>query len=487
MKYSVVLFTIILSSITCWANMGVQGPYLGQPSPGMEAQIFAPDVFLSETGVDAPMLRPMWSPDGLEFYFRSSSIRYAYMQGLNGPWSEPVATNVADGISPAFKTLTWGMAPAISGDGRRIYFMVDGNSGPEIWVSERTGTSWSDPWNLQIPLPILELWCISATNDGTIYLTLGQESNNTYDIYRARPDENGIYPTVEKITSKLGVRSLFWQAIDPDERFLLVDQWNVSGGRGGHDVYVCFRDEQDQWTRPRNLSSKVNTAQDESEFSLTGDGKYLFFCRAPRIWVNPSNVYWIETRALLPDPNGPIHNLTTGRSFGSIQLAVDYAEAGDQIRIEPGIYTENIAINKNLILQSIDPNDPYTIGSTLIQGTADSPVITLAPTALSCELAGLTVRAGAIGISTDASNATIRNCRIMDNVTHGLELSRGSSPYLLHCLITANGQVGINMITDTRGRVATFCKPVIENCVIVQNGQDSLVGGEPVVVNSVLD
>jgi hypothetical protein len=96
------------------------------------------------------------------------------------------------------------------------------------------------------------------------------------------------------------------------------------------------------------------------------------------------------------------------------------------------------------------------------------------------------MRTGSIGISGTATHATIRNCRFMDNISHGLELSEGSSPHLDQCLITANGQTGIAM-HSAPGRRPRHCQPVIEDCVIVQNGQAALEGGEAVVVESIIE
>ncbi|MGD8787179.1 MAG: hypothetical protein PVJ60_07130, partial [Phycisphaerales bacterium] len=72
-----------------------------------------------------------------------------------------------------------------------------------------------------------------------------------------------------------------------------------------------------------------------------------------------------------------------------------------------------------------------------------------------------------------------------DNTNHGLELSQASSPSLQHCLITSNGQTGITMLADS-GR-NNNCKPNIENCIIVDNGQANIVGGEPIIVDSIID
>jgi hypothetical protein len=67
-----------------------------------------------------------------------------------------------------------------------------------------------------------------------------------------------------------------------------------------------------------------------------------------------------------------------------------------------------------------------------------------------------------------------------------MELFEVSKPTLKQCLITANGQSGI-MMHQSIGRGTLHCKPIIENCVIVKNGESSLVGGEPVIVDSIVE
>jgi parallel beta-helix repeat protein len=195
---------------------------------------------------------------------------------------------------------------------------------------------------------------------------------------------------------------------------------------------------------------------------------------------------WIEARAVLPDPNGPFENTNTGQRFGSIQLAIDNTNDGEVIVLQPGIYNENVNLgSKNIKLQSVDPNNPSYIGGTIIQGSPDDPVITLQYNSEACEIAGLTIRAGLSGIAGTSTDVTIRNCRIMDNVNHGLELARRSEPHLLNCLITGNGQAGIMNLANP-GRSSSLSAPLIENCVIVQNGSASIVDGQPIIVDSIV-
>ena len=54
-----------------------------------------------------------------------------------------------------------------------------------------------------------------------------------------------------------------------------------------------------------------------------------------------------------------------------------------------------------------------------------------------------------------------------------------------HCLITANGQTGIAM-HELGGRRIVYCEPVINNCIIVDNNEGSIVGGQPVIIDSII-
>jgi hypothetical protein len=173
--------------------------------------------------------------------------------------------------------------------------------------------------------------------------------------------------------------------------------------------------------------------------------------------------------------------------YPTIQSAINVAQSGDTIILNPGLYRENIEItDKAILLRSVDPNDPNYVGSTIIQADMNEPVLTLGEYTWACEIAGLTLRAGSVGVMGTTTNATIRNCRIMDNLNHGMELFQVSSPHLLDCLIAGNGRAGIKMHATIGGRKPLYCEPVIENCTIVDNGEAGIVGGKPVIIDSVI-
>ncbi|RYF21923.1 MAG: hypothetical protein EOO42_09715, partial [Flavobacteriales bacterium] len=49
--------------------------------------------------------------------------------------------------------------------------------------------------------------------------------------------------------------------------------------------------------------------------------------------------------------NFPIRNVTTGQGFATIQLAIDAAIAGDEIKVDAGTYAEKIIVNKRLTIK----------------------------------------------------------------------------------------------------------------------------------------
>jgi hypothetical protein len=349
-------------------------------------------------------------------------------------------------------------------------------------MCERQGLVWSDPVTLGFNSSGRD-YAGTCTWDGTHYF--GSERDGLISIFRSVPVA-GEYINVEELPYPINTsgRDLNpW--IAPDESYLI-----FASDRGdSQDLYISYRNEDDTWTEPINLGPSVNSQDSEWNPSLSPDGQYLFFSRSTGVPTgNPQNfdLYWVSTKGLMPDPNGQIRNLNSEQRFSSIQWAINYAAAGDTIVLEPGVYEETITLNKNIIIRSVDPNDPIYIGGTIIQGNADEPVLTLDERASACEIAGLTLRAGSVGIEGAAIEGTFRNCRIMDNLSHGVELFQGSKPHLLGCLIACNGQAGIKMHAVTWGRMQLLCEPIIENCFIVNNREAGIVDGNPVIIDSVI-
>lgn len=457
-----------------------QSDYMGQAPPGLIPQIFAPGVISQSNRYENNIA---FSPDGRECYFtvRTASWSSSWIMGTaceDGAWTTPRTASFSNNRS---------LCPSFSPDGKQLFFSANRNTAGSqaIFQCTRTGEgTWSAPVEMVRHVSsTANEWSCHLSDLGNMFVCSWRSGGQGgCDGWRI-PSLEGKFQAAENLSIMNTGSGDCGVTPGPDESYVIF-QSNRPGGHGNADMYISFARSEGGWTAPRNLGPKINSPQADVGPWISYDGRYLFFSSSR---AGVSNIYWVETRAFLPDPNGPVQNATTGQGFSSIQLAIDFAQSGDTIVMEPGVYRESITLRSDISLQSVDPNDPGAIGGTIIQGDTENPVLTLDGTTEACRVEGLTLRAGSVGVLGIATHTTMRHCRIMDNATHGVELSEQSNPYLEHCLIAANGQTGITMHAFKLRRDMVECKPVLKNCIIVDNGTGSIVGGQPVIEDSLID
>jgi len=217
--------------------------------------------------------------------------------------------------------------PFISHDGQKLYFMStrpDLQNGEtkggdqDIWVVDRVGDGWSEPYNLGEPISSsMEEYFPSLTKDGTIYFTRQKNGDPIGVIYRSRL-VNGKYAEPEKLPEQVNCGSNRFNAfVAADESFVIVPAVWPENSLGGVDYYVTFRNKQDEWSDPFLIENSVSTeSAREYSAALSNDGEYLFFMtdrKAERnkkltyseyhkIYNSPGNgytdIYWINSEII---------------------------------------------------------------------------------------------------------------------------------------------------------------------------------------------
>lgn len=263
----------------------LSGPYLGQTPPGAEPRLFASGIV--NTGLftrDVAM-----TPDGKEIYF-CSTIDYVYStilvtRQVDGFWTEPEVMEHME--NPDILNFE----PCISPDGQKFFFLStrpDNARGEtkagdqDIWVMERQGAGWGEPYNLGEPVNTAAgEFYPSLTRDHTLYFTRSQDDRN--EIFRSRLVD-GRYQSVEKLPVQVNSGQAQYNAfITPDESFLIVPTFGRKDSLGGTDYYIIFHNADDTWDEPVNLGPTINTpGNQEYSASLSADGRYLFFMSARR-------------------------------------------------------------------------------------------------------------------------------------------------------------------------------------------------------------
>jgi hypothetical protein len=258
------------------------GPYLGQPSPGREPELFAPGFV--NTGLATRDLA--MTPDGKELYFgvmAGGRAAILVTREVDGVWTPPE-------VAP-FSGEYLDLEPAISPDGKTFMFLStrpqEGQENKpgwvyqDIWVMDRVEDGWGEPYNLGPPVNTeAPEYYPSLTRDGTLYFTREGEGRVSH-IYRSRRVD-GIYQEPERLPKQVNSgASQFNAFVDPDEGFLIVPVMGREDSLGGVDYYVTFRSPEDTWSEPVNLGAPVSSENgQEWSASLSADGQYLFFMSA---------------------------------------------------------------------------------------------------------------------------------------------------------------------------------------------------------------
>jgi hypothetical protein len=164
-----------------------------------------------------------------------------------------------------------------------------------------------------------------------------------------------------------------------------------------------------------------------------------------------------------------VRNVTQNRWYQLIYHSIIDANEGDEIVVEPGTYYENLDFyNKpNVVLRSVEPNDPNVVEQTIIDAKFGGDVVRFASQGPSCVLAGFTLTAnmdapGAVpgyGIGSYypsfSTSPVITNCIVRS--TRGVYLAGGSA-VLSGCTIR-----------DNIGGATVGGNAVVEDCIIASN------------------
>src|SRR6516164_5924180 len=215
------------------------------------------------------------------------------ISSVNDPWETP------QNLGPPVNTAAQEFSPNLSPNGHWLFFGSDRPGGCaelDIWVSHRKDRdddfAWEPPVNLGCKLN-------TSANDDFPFLFVDNEEDitilyfasdrdygpNKYHIYASTMnEEDGTFgPAV--LVRELNcfppdcvVQRDSRTTIRRDGLEITFGSWNRAGGFGKQDLWVSTRkDTEDAWSKPVNLGSVINTADNEGGPALSRDGTTLYF------------------------------------------------------------------------------------------------------------------------------------------------------------------------------------------------------------------
>lgn len=280
MRVLLILLSLIILLIGCGTEKGndeLKGDYLGFRQPSDSAEVFGPGIVSTEFNVrDAA-----FSPEGNEFFYSvkgSSFYSVLHFKRKGEEWHGPE-------IAP-FSGKYSDIEPCFSPDGKRLYFVsnrpLNDTGDPkdyDIWFAEKVNNTWGEAENLGEPInTAANEFYPSFTTDGTIYYCANYETGiGGEDLYYSKLID-GIYQTPENLGDSVNtVRDEFNSFVSPDGLFIMFTSTGWGSGFGRGDLWISFNNGNGEWTKPKNMGEKINSAFFEYCPSITPDGKFFFF------------------------------------------------------------------------------------------------------------------------------------------------------------------------------------------------------------------
>ncbi len=283
MKLSCIALATLMSATTATSSAGSQesqpllkGDYLGQNTPGLTPQVFAPNV-VSTKHRD---FSGFFSPDMRSFYFtrklkdqREWSL-IEYTQNAKGEW-QLASTEPRVG------------RPILSPDGNTMHLGKH--------FKTRTDNGWSELQDLGEPYSTTRIMRLMSSAKGTYVYDEGTRDGSGK--IRISTLVDGVRQEPQELPIEINGGS--WNAhpfIAPDESYLIWDG-ERRVGYGDNDLYISFKNADGSWGEGINLGSEINTDAQENGAIVTPDGKYLFFNRGGG--EGDGDIYWVSTDAFM--------------------------------------------------------------------------------------------------------------------------------------------------------------------------------------------
>jgi len=258
------------------SNAELRGPYLGQKSPGLTAEVFAPNIISTkgwEYGVVfAPNLKEMYMVREVNADTKPEQQFVVYEQNEE-VWNERV-------ISKRIGT------PTLSPDNKIMYF---GRS-----YKERTKDGWSEMKRLGADFEPYRIMRVTASIGGAIaFDEAGSDGNG---VLRYAKMEHGKLTTPKPFPKQINTGT--WNAhpfIAPDESYVIWDGQRTEGQRDS-DLYISFKEANGAWGEAIRFGDNVNSSANDFAAQLSPDGKYLFFNRNQ----GDGNVdtFWVDAKVI---------------------------------------------------------------------------------------------------------------------------------------------------------------------------------------------
>lgn len=177
------------------------------------------------------------------------------------------------------KTIFYTSRRPWGGDTSKTFMSAEEGWYPEdIYSSKKTGGTWANSKRIVGSSPMY--------NEAVITLHAGQNQIYTYtdstgrgDIYYSDANKADLFAdetllNISGINEKKSWETSIFFTKDGRRLYFSSDR---KGGYGGRDLYYCEKDNNGNWSEPKNMGPAINSAFDEESPFVSNDGKYFLY------------------------------------------------------------------------------------------------------------------------------------------------------------------------------------------------------------------
>ncbi|MCR5013758.1 MAG: OmpA family protein [Bacteroidales bacterium] len=244
------------------------------------------------------------------------------------------------------------------------------HQGCDLYVALREGEGWGEPQSLGADVND-GAWdsqpCLSV--DGKELFFASRRDGNA-DLYHCYRNDDGSWTAPESLGPAVNTKGTEMAPfLHPDGKTLYFSS-DTHVGMGGYDLFVSRRDENGEWSEPKNLGYPINTPGDEINFIVAADGHtalissiregglggydvYTFQLKEEELKPEQVNVYDCLVEDLSPGTVVRLVNiefeynsaLLTEDSNEGLEMLVGFLQAHPDIHVELAGHTDNVGSN----------------------------------------------------------------------------------------------------------------------------------------------
>ncbi len=267
------------------------GPYLGQKPSGMMPEMFAPGIISTEASEGSSG----FARNGMVFIFQRFIDGECYtfmMTRTDNIWSKPE-------LIPFWKQLIHNGDFIISPDDKTMFYQVkqqvSDRLDSDIWQVTLGRDSSEQRHALQSPIntPYDESYASRARSGDLYFFSQRPGGLGQSDLYMSEY-ENGIYTDPTNLKT-LNTQFHEWDPyIAPDESYLIFCSTKPEG-MGMDDLYISFKNKENQWCDPVHMGNMINSPYSENRPYVTNDGRFFFYTSSKR---GNRDIYWVDAKII---------------------------------------------------------------------------------------------------------------------------------------------------------------------------------------------